>query len=164
MQPAALRRHGARGRNNQIGLPHEESRKLNNFGNFGYGFGLRGLVQIGDDGHAVLGLHRFQHGQPLFHAGPAIAGDGGTIGFIPTGFENIRQVKLGTEGFQLSAYFLRQPLIFQHIQSGHDDQLLAIADFNAVIFQFQIIHFDLYTNRLCVSLYQTRLRQCRFDK
>ena len=140
MQPAAFGSNGARRGDHQIGLPHEESRKLNHFGNVGDGFGLRRFVQISDNGHAVLGLYRFQYGQTFGHARAAIAGDGRAIGLVPTGFEDIGQVQFGADGFQLGAHFLREAFIFQHIQSGHDDQLLAIADFNAVFFQFERIH------------------------
>ena len=116
---------------------------MHHFGNFGDGFGLRRFVQIGDNGHAVFGFHRFQYGQTFFHARAAIAGDGRTIGFVPTGFEDIGQVQFGANGFQLGAHFLREALIFQHIQSGHNDQFFAITDFDAVIFQFERIHFVL---------------------
>ena len=60
---------GAAGRQQQVGLAAEKGRNLQDVRDFGGGLGLRGLVNVGQDGEA-LGLDARQDAQALARPGP----------------------------------------------------------------------------------------------
>ena len=79
-----------RGSEQQIRLPRQKGRDLQNVQNVSRGFALHRLVNIGKDRQLELLPHVSQNLEPFLHADTAERFDGAAIGFVVGGLEDER--------------------------------------------------------------------------
>ncbi len=73
----------------QVGLPREERRNLQDVGDFGDRRGVRGLVDVGQDGDAGALAHAREDPQAFFEARAAEGSSRGAVGLVVRGLEDV---------------------------------------------------------------------------
>jgi len=91
---------GASGGDEEVGLAAEEGWDLKNVGALGGDFAVGRLVDVGENGKAGGFSKAAQDGRAFFEAGTAEAGDGGAIGLVVGGFEDVRNAEVGGDALE----------------------------------------------------------------
>ncbi len=123
---ALLDVHGAAGAtrgDEQIGLAAEKSGDLEDVHGFGGGFGLRRLVDVGEDSIAIA-LEIGEDAKAFCRPRPAIGFDAAAVGFVERGFEDERAGDLANFGGEKTDVLLA----FDHAGTGDQNQRLAAAN------------------------------------
>ncbi|EJK90743.1 hypothetical protein UUU_23280 [Klebsiella pneumoniae subsp. pneumoniae DSM 30104 = JCM 1662 = NBRC 14940] len=123
-------RPGLRHRFHQVSLAREESRKLDHVHHVSYRLRLAGFMNVGDDFHAKGLLQLLENLHPFFQTRPTIGVDGGTVGFIKGGFEDVGNTKLLRNGDIMFADTHRQVARLQHVHPAeqHERQVVRYVD------------------------------------
>ena len=80
---------GGRG-GEEVGLPRQKRRNLEDVDDLGHRRGLRRVVDVGQDRDAEVGLDPREHPQPLGEAGTAERVNRGPVGLVERGLEDVR--------------------------------------------------------------------------
>ena len=112
----------------QVRLAREERRHLQHVRHLGDDLGLTGLVHVGGDGHAGLGLDALEDAHALVETGAAVRAVARAVGLVEGGLEDhghvvsLRDALHPLRGRQCAVQAL------QHVQPGDQDQGGAVAD------------------------------------
>jgi len=86
---------GFGGGDEEIGLAGEEGGDLEDVDDFGGWGGLGGVVNVGEDGEMEIGFYFGEDAEALGEARAAKGFDGGAIGFVVGGFEDVGDAGVG---------------------------------------------------------------------
>ena len=113
--------------NQQIGLPGQEGRDLNQITNHCRRCGLAWFVNIGGDRQARVLLYFVEYPEPSFQTRASIGIDAGAIGFVERGFEYQLNREQISNPLQLLGDFQRCSAIFQYARASNPKQRLVVA-------------------------------------
>src|SRR5579859_2100265 len=107
----------------QIRLPAEERRDLQNIGNFGRGRGLRGFVDVGED-TVPCGFQARKYSESLFEARAAKSREAGAIGLVEGSLKDKRPGDLA-DGLRHEMHVLFR---FDHARPGNQGNRRATSE------------------------------------
>ncbi len=120
----------------EVGLPHQEGRGLQDVDDRG-DFVQRGVfVDVGQDRHADLLLDLCQDLQALFQAGAAEAVAGGAVGLVEAGLEDEVHAQLAGDLLQATGHVQLQLHRLDHAWAGDQEQRLVQPYFETTQFHF----------------------------
>jgi hypothetical protein len=119
---------GSGRRNQQIGLPAEECRNLQNVGDVGRRLRVGWFVNVGDDRHAERRLDPRQHAKSLVEARSAERADRGAVRFVVRRLEDVRETGASRDVGHAPRDVVSVLLAFDHTRAGDQRQRRAAAD------------------------------------
>ena len=111
-------RHGA----NQIGLPRQEGRELDDVGDLGGSDGFLRTVHIRDHRNAVGVLHRLEDFQPFVEAGATEGMNGGAVGFVVRRLEHQWDVQPSADVFVVAGATQGKVEIFENVHAAQQGE------------------------------------------
>ena len=119
---------GFGGGDEQIGLASEESGNLQDVCNFGGGNGLRGIVNIGEDGEMQVGTDFAEDAQTLGKSRTAKGLHGRTVGFVVGGLKYVRHAGVGGDFGDAFSHGARVRFGFDDARAGNEKKRIASAE------------------------------------
>ncbi|MCY1434802.1 hypothetical protein D9M71_508740 [compost metagenome] len=117
-------------RHDQIGLPREEGRQLDDVADLGHRGGLERLVDVGDDRHVEGLLDLLEDLQSFFHAGTTERRDRRAVGLVEAGLEHVGDAELlgDPHVFLADLHCQIARLQYVHTAEQHERQIVADLD------------------------------------
>lgn len=116
---------GFGGGDEQVGLAAEEGRDLEDVHGFAYGGAVLWGVDIGEDGEACGFGHGAEDAAAFGEAGAAEAADGGAIGFVVAGFEDVGDAEVGGDALDGVGHGAGVLLGLDDTRAGDEEELAA---------------------------------------
>jgi hypothetical protein len=130
---------GFAGRDEQVGLATEEGGNLEDIAGLCDGGAVGGLVHVGEDGEVCLFRDAPQNTCAFDEAGTAEARDGGAIGFVVGGLEDIVHAEIAGDALDGIGHHAGVLLAFDDAGAGDEEELSA-ADGDAADFEVVLGH------------------------
>ena len=108
---------------NQIGLPAEKCRYLQNIGHFGDFADVCRFMHVGQYWHIEFNFNLFQNAQTFLQSWPAKAADGSAVRLVITGFENERKLEGSRHAFDDLCHADRVFFALNHARAGDEEQV-----------------------------------------
>src|SRR5437899_3244953 len=109
----------------EISLAAKKCWNLKHINGFTDASAVMSIMDIGQHRHAYGFAHFAQNSASFFDAGPAKASNGGAIGLVVGGLENVRHFQGSANGLDGFSHLQRMPLTLDHARTRDQEQVLA---------------------------------------
>ena len=112
----------------EVGLAGEEGGQLDDVADFGDGGALVGFVDVGDDGYVKLAFDGLEDFHAFVQADAAKRMNGGAVGFVEGGFEDVGDAEFVGHFNVLFAGFEGEIEVFQDVDAAEQGKGEVVAD------------------------------------